>query len=159
MHAYERVSKPPGPASSPGYILWHVSRRWQALLATRLAPLDLTPAQFLVLGSLGWLHNIEKETPTQRRLAEHAGTDPMMTSQILRSLEDRGLVKRKPDPEDGRAMRVLPTAAGSKLVMRALPIVQSVDVDVFDANIPRETLVPMLRKLDVDVEQQPKEKA
>jgi DNA-binding MarR family transcriptional regulator len=134
---------------SPGFLLWHVSRRWQVLLGTRLAPLDLTPAQFLVLGSLGWLHDIEKETPTQRRVADHAGTDPMMTSQILRALEQRELVVRAPDPEDARAIRVTTTPAGTKLVVRAVAIVRALDVELFDANTERDELVPILRRLAV----------
>jgi len=142
MHAYDV-----GPMNSPGFLLWHVSRRWQAMLAARLAPLDLTPAQFLVLGSLGWLHDVEKETPTQRRLADHAGTDPMMTSQILRALQHRGLVLRTPDSEDARAMRATMTAAGTKLVMRAVDLVRGLDAEFFDANVRRDELLPILRTL------------
>jgi MarR family transcriptional regulator, organic hydroperoxide resistance regulator len=143
MRAYEAE----GPHNSPGFLLWHVSRRWQSLLAARLGEVDLTPAQFLVLGSLGWLHDVEKHTPTQRELAEHAGTDPMMTSQILRTLEERGLVTRKPDEEDARAVRVAPTSAGTKLVLSAVERVRAIDREVFDAKVPRRELVGLLRTL------------
>ena len=147
MRAYEGDAATVGPHNSPGFLLWFVSRRWQAMLAARLADLDLTPAQLLVLASVGWLADIEKQTPTQRKVAEHAGTDPMMTSQILRALEERGLVSRKADSEDARAIRVATTSAGSKLVLAATDRLRAIDRDVFDKHTNRRELVSQLRPL------------
>ena len=76
---------PGGPADSPGFMLWHVTLRWQRAVTAALAPLQLTHVQFVLLASLTWLH---PDGPvTQRGLAEHAATDPMMTSQVVRILE------------------------------------------------------------------------
>jgi DNA-binding MarR family transcriptional regulator len=36
------------------------------------------------------------EPPTQQAVADHAGADRMMTSKVVRSLEQRGLVTRRP---------------------------------------------------------------
>ena len=44
---------------------------------------------------------------TQHALAEHAATDEMMTSQVLRALEERGLVERAQHPSDARARKLL----------------------------------------------------
>ena len=54
-----------------------------------LEPYDLTHVQFVLLTSLWWLGDHEDRPPTQARLAQHAGTDPMMTSQVTRKLETR----------------------------------------------------------------------
>jgi DNA-binding MarR family transcriptional regulator len=87
--------------ASPGLLLWQVSNRWQAAQRAALRPFDLTHVQFVLLASLTWLDN---EGPvTQKRLAEHAATDPMMTSQVLRALEERGLIRRGQHPTDARA--------------------------------------------------------
>jgi DNA-binding MarR family transcriptional regulator len=87
--------------------------------------------QFVLLASLWWLEDHEPEAPTQARLAEQAGTDPMMTSQVLRKLEARGLLERASDPNDTRARRLHLTPAGRDLIARALADVERADVDYF----------------------------
>jgi DNA-binding MarR family transcriptional regulator len=67
----------------------------------------------------------------QRELADHAGTDPMMTSQVIRTLVDRGLVDRSPHPEDGRAWTLSVTPSGRKLVNRAIVAVEACDDEFF----------------------------
>ena len=86
---------------SPGFLLWHATMRWQRAMRAALAPHDLTHVQFVLLASAWWLGE-QGEQPSQRRLAEHAGTDAMMTSQVARALERAGLVERLRDPADSR---------------------------------------------------------
>jgi DNA-binding MarR family transcriptional regulator len=87
--------------------------------------------QFVLLASLWWLEDHESEPPSQTRLAEQAGTDSMMTSQVLRKLEARGLVERCPHPSDSRARLVHLTPAGRKLAARSLADVESADSEYF----------------------------
>jgi DNA-binding MarR family transcriptional regulator len=89
--------------------------------------------QFVLLASLWWLEGHEDQSPTQTRLAEQAGTDPMMTSQVIRKLEARGLLERALDPGDGRARRLRLTRPGRALVGRALSDVEAADDDYFAA--------------------------
>ena len=67
-------------------------------MVAALRPLGLTHVQFVLLASTWWLTDVAHETVTQRRVAEHAGTDATMTSQVLRALEARGLVTGCPTP-------------------------------------------------------------
>jgi DNA-binding MarR family transcriptional regulator len=87
--------------------------------------------QFVLLASLWWLEQHEPERPTQTRLADQAGTDSMMTSQVLRKLEARGLLERTPDPNDTRARRLHLTAAGRDLIAGALADVERADTEYF----------------------------
>jgi DNA-binding MarR family transcriptional regulator len=87
--------------------------------------------QFVLLASLWWLEDHEPAPPTQATLAEQAGTDPMMTSQVLRKLEARGLLERLADPSDARARRLRLTPRGRDLVAAALADVESSDSDYF----------------------------
>jgi DNA-binding MarR family transcriptional regulator len=103
---------------------------WQRKVRAALAPHELTHAQFALLTSLWWLEENDGP-PSQARLAEQAATDQMMTSQVLRRLEGRGLVSRSPDPGDARAQRVATTAAGRKLLAPALADVEAVDAEYF----------------------------
>lgn len=68
---------------------------------------------------------------TQRDLAERAATDPMMTSQVLRVLEGKGLIVRLAHPTDGRARTLAITDAGIALVNRANTVVEEADRDYF----------------------------
>ncbi len=114
---------------SLGLLLWQVTNRWQAAIRAALRPYDLTHVQFVLLASLAWLGG--SEPVTQRDLADHAFTDPMMTSQVLRGLEARELVTREPHPDDGRARAVAVTAAGAELADRANAAVEACDTAFF----------------------------
>lgn len=48
-------------------------------------------------------------------LADVEGVNPTMLSRIVGKLEDTGLLRRRPDPDDKRAARVEATAAGEDL--------------------------------------------
>ncbi|MET7989955.1 MarR family winged helix-turn-helix transcriptional regulator [Amycolatopsis sp. NPDC005232] len=123
-------SRLPGPDESPGFLLWRVTLAWQRVMRAALAPHDLTHVQFVLLTTTWWLTR-SGEPPTQRQLAEQAGTDTMMTSQVVRKLADRGLLTRADDPADARAKRVQLTEAGSALVAKALHDVEDADARFF----------------------------
>ena len=114
-------------------LLWRVTLSWQRRIRSVLEPYELTHVQFVLLTSLWWLADHEDRPPTQARLAQHAGTDPMMTSQVTRKLEARGLLKRALDPADSRARRLHLTAAGRAVVAQALKDVEAADEDYFAA--------------------------
>ena len=135
------------PADSPGLLLWRATLHWQRLVAAALKPLGLTHVQFVLLASTWWLTSIAGETPSQRRLAEHAGTDPMMTSQVLRALEARGLITRAEHPDDSRARRVGVTRSGAALAKRAVALVEAVDAEFFEPAGDPAALLDALRHL------------
>ncbi|MFI1915961.1 MarR family winged helix-turn-helix transcriptional regulator [Nocardia sp. NPDC020380] len=117
---------------SPGLVLWQVTNRWQAAQRAALAPFDLTHVQFVLLASLTWLTAGSGGDPVmQRDLATHAATDPMMTSQVLRTLETKGLIERRDHPTDRRAKSLVPTESGAALVNRAIVAVEACDHDFF----------------------------
>ena len=135
------------PSESPGFLLWRATLRWQRLMATTLRPIGLTHVQFVLLASLWWLTEIAGEAPSQRRLADHAGLDPMMTSQVLRTLEARGLVSRTAHPTDSRARQLAVTIAGSALAGRAIAAVEDADRAFFEPASGRRTIVEFMRVL------------
>ena len=133
------------PAESPGFLLWHATLRWQRAIADALAPLDLTHVQFVLLACTWWL-NHKGDHPSQVELATFAGTDVKMTSQVVRSLERKGLIERKTDVSDTRAMRLKVTTRGARLAPRAIDVVESVDTTFFRG--VRETdVLSLLRAL------------
>lgn len=118
------------PDESPGFLLWHATLRWQRGIAAALGPLGLTHVQFVLLACAWWL-NEQGEQPNQQALARQAGTDVKMTSQVVRTLEQKGLLAREVDPADTRAKRLRVTAAGAELAPRAIAAVEGVDEEFF----------------------------
>src|SRR5689334_622052 len=102
------------PDESPGFLLWRTTLRWQRVMTETLKPLDLTHVQFVLLASLWWFDGLDR-APSQRELADHAGTDVMMTSQVLRALEAKKLLHRAHDPSDARKRVLTITPAGRAL--------------------------------------------
>ncbi|MDQ4503193.1 MarR family transcriptional regulator [Sinomonas sp. ASV322] len=135
------------PDESPGLLLWRATLNWQRHVTAALKPLGLTHVQFVLLASTWWLTRVAGEIPSQRRLAEHANTDPMMTSQVLRTLAEKGLVVREPDPEDSRALRIDVTEPGAALAHRAITVVEHTDQAFFEAVDDHQALMSVLRTL------------
>jgi DNA-binding MarR family transcriptional regulator len=114
---------------SPGLLLWQVTNRWQGAQRAALKPFDITHVQFVLLATLTYL---ESSGPvTQKMLADMAATDPMMTSQVLRTLEVRELVHRPAHPTDRRARAVAVTPAGRDLANRTVVAVEECDATFF----------------------------
>jgi DNA-binding MarR family transcriptional regulator len=133
------------PSESPGFLLWHATLRWQRGISKALAPLDLTHVQFVLLACTWWL-NGQGQRPSQIALAAFAGTDVKMTSQVLRSLERKGLVEREVDRADTRALRLRVTRRGERLAPRAIAVVEQVDEEFFE-EVPTADALQVLRRL------------
>ena len=137
---------PLDPDDSPGFLLWHVTLRWQREIAAALAPLGLTHVQFVLLASAWWL-NAHGDEPNQLSLARQAGTDVKMTSEVLRKLEAKGLVVRTVDAADTRARKIRVTERGGELALAAVIAVEGVDAAFFRAVPDPGTLLAALRTL------------
>jgi DNA-binding MarR family transcriptional regulator len=122
---HELQTEFPDASESPGLALWRVTHSWQRAIRDALEPFELTHMQFVLLASLTWM---DRSSPvTQRELADHVGIDIMMTSQVLRALEGKGLIERARHPSDGRAFALEPTASGTALANRANAAVERAD--------------------------------
>jgi DNA-binding MarR family transcriptional regulator len=119
------------PDQSPGNLLVQVTAAWQRRQRAALSELGLTHPQFLILAAAAWLTR-DGEPVTQVRLARHARTDPMMTSQLVRALEEKKLLRRSEYPSDSRAKLVRATARGRKLARQAVVIADRVDREFFE---------------------------
>ena len=137
---------PLDPGDSPGFLLWHVTLRWQRDIAAALAPLDLTHVQFVLLASTWWLNSLGHQ-PNQLTVARHAGTDVKMTSEVLRKLEAKGLLRRDVDALDTRARKLRVTDRGAQQAQAAIAAVEAADAAFFDPIPDTAALLEMLRPL------------
>jgi len=137
---------PLDPDDSPGFLLWHVTLRWQRDMAAALAPLGLTHVQFVLLASTWWL-NSHGQQPNQLTVARRAGTDVKMTSEVLRKLEAKGLLTRDVDAVDTRARKLRVTDRGAQRAQAAVAAVEAADAAFFDPVPDTAALLTMLRPL------------
>jgi DNA-binding MarR family transcriptional regulator len=87
--------------------------RVHAHFAAVVAELDLAPAQARAL------HELELDPPiSMRALAERLKSDPSNITGLVDRLEARGLVERRPDPNDRRVRGLALTPAGEELRAR-----------------------------------------
>lgn len=86
--------------------------QWQAA-----GDLGLSPTQAEILGRIA----LRPMRPAG--IAAHLGVSAASASDSISALVAKGLALRQPDPDDGRAQRLVPTAAGSDLAggLAALP--------------------------------------
>jgi MarR family transcriptional regulator, temperature-dependent positive regulator of motility len=98
----------------------HLSRRFdqvcEGIITEAAAPDGLTRLQFAVLVGIADLPGID-----QRRLADAIGIVPVNAGQMLRELEEMGLVDRRLNGADRRARELRLTAKGARVVGRVLP--------------------------------------
>jgi DNA-binding MarR family transcriptional regulator len=123
-----------GPLASTGYWLKVGALAWQRELDARLRSLNLTTPQFNVLAAVGWLGH-SGQPPTQQEAADFAGTDRMMTSKLLNTLERAGLVERVSDSTDARVRRVHLTDQGRTAITRSTALAREVDRDLFGTDV------------------------
>lgn len=108
------MNTPDDMRENPGYQLWLVTNAWQRSIRRALHPLGLTHVQFAVLSSVARLQG-GISLVTQSDVCRVGSLDPNMASDVVRSLETRGLIERKEHPTDRRAHRLELSEAGERL--------------------------------------------
>jgi DNA-binding MarR family transcriptional regulator len=104
---------------SPTFQASRITRRIEASLNTILQTEDLTFFEALVLAAIFF----EKKTTVKpSSLAETFQTTRSNVSHCISSLEAKGLVARKIDPEDARGFQLVLTSTGRKRAVRVVGI-------------------------------------
>lgn len=116
---------------SPGFLLWQAATDWQKKVSSALEEVGLTHVEFNLLVGLNYFFSKNEES-TQTKLASTTKTDVMMTSQVLRKLESRGLVKRKAHESDSRAKKITITKKGIELVDEGVRVIEDIDTVFFE---------------------------
>jgi DNA-binding MarR family transcriptional regulator len=115
---------------SSGFLLWQVTNLWQREIKKALEQYGLTHSQFVLLASVHWL-TLHKQEVTQVILSNHTKIDPMTTSTVLRTLQQKGLLQRQEHLTDTRAKTVGLTEEGKKIIKKAVVTVENFDTKFF----------------------------
>jgi len=86
---------------------------------------------------------------TQRELTDATLMDKVAVNRACKVLEDRGLVSRQPNTEDGRSHLLELTGEGKAIHAEVMPMALDIESDIFSALEPdeREMFRKMLRQL------------
>jgi DNA-binding MarR family transcriptional regulator len=114
-----------------------------------LLPVGLDPA---AASLLSWL--VRQGPSRQAELAESTLLDPSTVSRRISQLVQQGLVERRADPVDGRAVQLVPTASGSEF-FRVFQVRREEIMSQVLSGWPSEdltALTALLRKFNDDFE-------
>lgn len=98
----------------PGFLVRRLHQIHVAMFFEECKSQNITPVQYGVLTALSVLPEVD-----QTRLAQEVGLDRTTTADVVRRLEERGLLERRENPADRRS-RLLQLTAGGRVVVDAL---------------------------------------
>lgn len=140
----------PGP-NRPQSVGFTISTTGYALASAfrdLLAPLGLDPKEFAMLASVA-----SSEGVTQQAIAERMGVAPSRMVAFVDSLEERGVLERRQNPDDRRARALYLTPAGREMLGRAFAVAteheQRLTSDLSDEE--REQLLELLARVGAHV--------
>lgn len=126
------------------YLLNRAGARLAASFSEEIRPLGATLQVWRVLAALR-----ERDGRRMGDLSETTSIEVSTLTRLVDGMESKGLVARRRDAGDARAVRLHATAAGRRLTRRILPIAEryeTVALAGFDAG-ETETLKRALRRL------------
>ena len=118
------------PIQSPGFLLWSLENLWQREQRRALEPFGITTVQFLLLSGLAHTNKRNKYV-SQSELAAKCRADPMMTSQVVRTLVRIGLATRIRNKTDKRSFTIHLTEKGQFLHSKADRAVRKTEENFF----------------------------
>ena len=133
---------------SAGYLVNHAARQFAVLLAERLKPLGLAPAQNAVLLVL-W----QEDGLSQRELVDALNIRQATAAKTLERMERDGLIAREPHPNDARIKLIRLTDKARALEDEVTGIARSVNKAALAtlSDPERALILEMLKKI---IEQQ-----
>ena len=128
---------------SPMFAVSRAARRFEALAARALAHDDLSFLEGLVLSAL-FFEAPRMVKPSQ--LAETFGTTRGNVSHCISSLEAKGLLQRKIDPEDARVFLLALKPQGKRAALRVIGALDKLQKE-FEGEIGKTALAEMLKSI------------
>ncbi|MFC4122981.1 MarR family winged helix-turn-helix transcriptional regulator [Nonomuraea zeae] len=111
-----------GTTARPGYLIKRAQIVLHEAMVTALAPHGLTVPQYAVLTALG-----EEPGLSNAELARRAFVTPQSMNVVLRELEERKLLSRRPHPQHRKVLQAELTAGGRDLLDAAGAAVDGVE--------------------------------
>jgi DNA-binding MarR family transcriptional regulator len=131
-----------------GYALLHAAQTWRTEATAVLRPHGLTVPQFLVVMALYRQARHDWPPLTQTEVGTRLGMDANTTSQVVRGLERRDILRRDRHPGDARALALTLSTAGLETARSASADARRLN-DVYFSAVTTEQLAELGRTLDI----------
>ncbi len=140
----------PDVLATPGHLISLAARGFARLSELRLKPLGFGVGHLPVLVALR-----DGRASTQRDLARFAKIEQPPMAQMLARMERDGLIRRTPDPADGRSSRIMLTEAAEARLPDAVAVLLQGNREVLCGFTDEETglLVALLTRLIANLDQ------
>jgi len=121
-------------ARMPGHLIRRLNQRSTAIFQqrTKAASIDLTSVQYAALNALAWQPGID-----QAQLAALISYDRATIGDVVKRLEQKGLIARRVSDEDRRARSLCLSEAGQETLDQARPLVEALQAEIL-GNLTRE---------------------
>lgn len=131
------------PEESLGFLVNDVSRLMRRNYNRRAQGLGLSLAQWRALAFLS-----RKEGVKQVTLADSLEVQPITLARLIDRLEEAGLVTRRPDPDDRRAIRLYLTPQAQPLLDQMWKLAQKTHEDALNdfSDVARDALIKSLQQ-------------
>jgi MarR family transcriptional regulator for hemolysin len=135
--------------STPGHLISLAARGFARLSEARLKPLGFGVGHLPVLVALR-----DGKASTQRDLARFAKIEQPPMAQMLARMERDGLIRRTPDPDDGRSQRITLTKVAERRLPDAIAVLLKGNRDVLrgfsddEAGVLVDLLTRLITNLD-----------
>jgi DNA-binding MarR family transcriptional regulator len=135
---------PDRPPRSVGFLISQLGFFSSRRFTEALEPLGIGPREFLLLRFVA-----ASGGQSQQALAERLGVPPSRMVALIDDLEGRGLVERRPDPEDRRIRAVHLTRKGGQTLERAAEVAIEYERKLCSplAEDERDQLIDLLQKV------------
>lgn len=138
---------PDRPPRSVGFLISQLGFVSSMGFVEALQPLGIDPRQWTLLRYVA-----ESEGQSQQALAERLALPPSRMVAIVDSLEEAGLLERRPAPDDRRVRALHLTARGRRVLARATDVALAHEAKLCEEldEEERERLIDLLQKLQGD---------
>ncbi len=127
-----------------GHLLRRAHQRHAAIFQERIGDAQLTPLQFAALVKLDDLGEV-----SQNELGRRTAMDAATMQGVIKRLLARGLIDRKPDPEDRRRVVLSLTADGRALIAAVMPNGRAITDETLAglSDVERRSFLSLLKRL------------
>jgi DNA-binding MarR family transcriptional regulator len=114
-----------------GYLIYRVERRLRVRLDDAVRAEGVTTTEYVTLSVLR-----DRDGLSCAQLARWAFVTPQAMNLVISALEDRGMVRRRPDPHHRRVLRSSVTAKGLRVLERCDLAMDTIEADMLDRLSP-----------------------
>jgi DNA-binding MarR family transcriptional regulator len=128
-----------------GFAIWRLSLAYQRRAEALLRDLGLTHTQFVILVLTAWLAHVQDQV-NHSDIAKLSGVQVAQVSLMIKALRLKKLVVQQMSVEDTRVRVVTVTAAGIKLLAKAIPMMARLQAELWPAGSELPDLLKNVHK-------------